>query len=99
MSTLFSIACGNLTDNIFARSINTADCTWVTNEMAIGTVPVDVSPFASDGSNIWGVSFNVAKRDENPVGLFSCKRFKRYLNYRNLVCIGRLISTLVTHVY
>lgn len=78
MSTLFTIASGNLTDNIFARTISDADITSVSAVMGIGTTPVDITNFLSDGSSIWGVSFNVKSRADNPTGLFSCKLFDSF---------------------
>ena len=58
MSTLFSISSGNLTDNIFARTISNADTISVTDVMGIGNTPVDITSFASDGSTIWGVLYD-----------------------------------------
>jgi hypothetical protein len=78
MSTLFTIASGNLTDNIFARTITDADITSVSAVMGIGNTPVDISTFASDGSSIWGVSFNVKSRADNPTGYFSCKLYDSF---------------------
>ena len=75
MSTLFSISSGNLTDNIFARTIAAADITSVTDVMGIGNTPLDVTSFTSDGSTIWGISFNVKSRADNATGLFSCKLY------------------------
>lgn len=78
MSTLFTITSGNLTDSIFARTISDADTTSVSAVMGIGTTPVDITTFLSDGSSIWGVSFNVKSRSSNPTGLFSCKLFDSF---------------------
>jgi hypothetical protein len=86
MSTLFSISSGNLTDNIFARTISNADTISVTDVMGIGNTPVDITSFASDGSTIWGVSFNVKSRADNPTGLFSCKLYDT-LNVERGSCV------------
>ena len=80
MSTLFTISSGSLTDSIFARSIINADTTSQTDVLGIGNVPIDVTSFTSDGSNIWGVSFNVKSRSENPTGYFSCKLYDSFNN-------------------
>lgn len=78
MSTLFTIASGNLTDNIFARTITNADITSQTDVLGIGVTPIDISTFTADGSNIWGVSFNVKSRSQNATGHFSCKLYDSY---------------------
>ena len=78
MSTLFTIASGNLTDNIFARTITNADVTSQTDVLGIGVTPIDISAFTADGSNIWGVSFNVKSRSQNATGHFSCKLYDSY---------------------
>ena len=78
MSTLFTIASGNITDNIFARTISNADTTSVSSVIAIGNTPIDIASFATDQATIWGVSFNVKSRVDNPVGTFSCKIYDIY---------------------
>jgi len=78
MSTLFTIASGNLTDNIFARTITNADTTSQTDVLGIGNTPIDISTFTADGSNIWGVSFNVKSRSQNASGKLSCKLYDSY---------------------
>lgn len=78
MSTLFTIASGNLTDNIFARTITNTDITSQTNVLSIGTTPIDINNFNGDGSTIWGVSFNIQSRSQNATGKFSCKLYDSY---------------------
>lgn len=83
MSTLFTISGGNLTtNNIFARTIPSADITSETNTLGIGLLQRDITTFTSDGAPIWGFSLNVKSIANNPLGYLSCKLYDTLNNER-----------------
>ena len=83
MSTFFTISGGNITtNNIFARTIFSADITSETNTLGIGLLQRDITTFTSDGAPIWGFSLNVKSIANNPLGYLSCKLYDTLNNER-----------------